>query len=207
MTFSLKSRFRSQDIITALPVTSWEPPNPRKNDIWLFCLPVNLQCFCSFRFTTQKVQFSQAIARLGGPKDGGGGPHPGGYFGGDFWDLNVYRARDQKFRVEMIKIKRHMDPKVRKSTRCVRCSVRLNRSRRIDLAMMSWNQVPCCQSGTQITSHITLHHITSPHHIATTHHITSYQPSHHLHITHHITYTSRHTSNQEYKKKCWNRRG
>ena len=66
----LKSRFRSQDIITALPVTSWEPPNPRKNDIWLFCLPVNLQCFCSFRFTTQKVQFSQAIARLGGPKDG-----------------------------------------------------------------------------------------------------------------------------------------
>ena len=42
----------------------------------LFCLPVNLQCFCSFRFTTQKVQFSQAIARLGGPKDGGGGPSP-----------------------------------------------------------------------------------------------------------------------------------
>ena len=42
----------------------------------LFCLPVNLQCFCSFRFTTQKVQFSQAIARLGGPKDEGGGPSP-----------------------------------------------------------------------------------------------------------------------------------
>ena len=88
-----------------------------------------------------------------------------------------------------------MDPKVRKSTWCVRCSVRLNRSRRIDLAMMSWNQVPCCQSGTQITSHITLHHITSPHHIATTHHITSYQPSHHLHITshhpsHHLHITS-----------------
>ena len=72
----LKTRFRSQDIITALPMMSWEPPNPRKNDIWLFCLPVNLQCFCSFRFTTQKVQFSQAIARLGGPKDGGGGPSP-----------------------------------------------------------------------------------------------------------------------------------
>ena len=57
----LKSRFRSQDIITALPVTSWEPPNPRKNDIWLFSPPVHLLCFSYFQITTQKVQFSQGI--------------------------------------------------------------------------------------------------------------------------------------------------
>ena len=40
----LKTRFRSQDIITALPMTSWEPPTHRKvghlGPFEPFCLPV-----------------------------------------------------------------------------------------------------------------------------------------------------------------------
>ena len=38
----LKSRFRSQDIITALPVTSWEPPNPRKVSSWAILSPCKI---------------------------------------------------------------------------------------------------------------------------------------------------------------------
>ena len=39
----LKTRFRSQDIITALPMTSWEPPNPRKISSWAILSPCKIQ--------------------------------------------------------------------------------------------------------------------------------------------------------------------